>query len=72
MLERELHREEVALKSWKKRRARPLPGRHATLAQQRQQLLRRQTLTILSPGRLNEYQVIGRHLPTDTNPTPKL
>ena len=23
-------------------------------------------------GRLNEYQVIGRHLPTDTNPTPKL
>lgn len=24
------------------------------------------------PGRLNEYQVIGRHLPTDTNPTPKL
>ena len=25
-----------------------------------------------SLGRLNEYQVIGRHLPTDTNPTPKL
>jgi large subunit ribosomal protein L18Ae len=24
------------------------------------------------PGRLNEYQVIGRHLPTETNPTPKL
>ena len=23
-------------------------------------------------GRLNEYQVIGRHLPTETNPTPKL
>ena len=23
-------------------------------------------------GRLNEYQVIGRHLPTDSNPTPKL
>ena len=23
-------------------------------------------------GRLQEYQVIGRHLPTDTNPTPKL
>lgn len=23
-------------------------------------------------GRLNEYQVIGRHLPTDTNATPKL
>lgn len=23
-------------------------------------------------GRLTEYQVIGRHLPTDTNPTPKL
>jgi large subunit ribosomal protein L18Ae len=26
----------------------------------------------LLPGRLQEYQVIGRHLPTDTNPTPKL
>ena len=25
-----------------------------------------------SVGRLQEYQVIGRHLPTDTNPTPKL
>ncbi|KAL9134491.1 MAG: hypothetical protein Q9175_004323 [Cornicularia normoerica] len=25
-----------------------------------------------SDRRLNEYQVIGRHLPTDTNPTPKL
>lgn len=24
------------------------------------------------PGRLTEYQVIGRHLPTETNPTPKL
>ncbi|KAF1988547.1 ribosomal protein L18ae [Aulographum hederae CBS 113979] len=23
-------------------------------------------------GRLNEYQVIGRHLPSDANPTPKL
>ena len=23
-------------------------------------------------GRLNEYQVIGRHLPTETNSTPKL
>ena len=23
-------------------------------------------------GRLREYQVIGRHLPTETNPTPKL
>ncbi|EHY58672.1 60S ribosomal protein L20B [Exophiala dermatitidis] len=23
-------------------------------------------------GRLQEYQVIGRHLPTDSNPTPKL
>lgn len=23
-------------------------------------------------GRLHEYQVIGRHLPTDANPTPKL
>lgn len=23
-------------------------------------------------GRLKEYQVIGRHLPTDANPTPKL
>ena len=23
-------------------------------------------------GRLNEYQVIGRHLPTETQPTPKL
>ena len=25
-----------------------------------------------SLGRLTEYQVIGRHLPTETNPTPKL
>ena len=23
-------------------------------------------------GRLREYQVIGRHLPTETNPNPKL
>ncbi|KAK1149566.1 60S ribosomal protein L20B [Aspergillus melleus] len=23
-------------------------------------------------GRLTEYQVIGRHLPTEANPTPKL
>lgn len=23
-------------------------------------------------GRLTEYQVIGRHLPSDANPTPKL
>ena len=28
--------------------------------------------TTTLPGRLNEYQVVGRHLPTDTNPTPKL
>ena len=27
---------------------------------------------MLSAGRLNEYQVIGRHLPSDSNPTPKL
>ena len=26
----------------------------------------------VSTGRLNEYQVIGRHLPTETQPTPKL
>ena len=25
-----------------------------------------------STGRLQEYQVIGRHLPTEANPTPKL
>jgi len=25
-----------------------------------------------SSGRLKEYQVIGRHLPTETNPTPAL
>ncbi len=25
-----------------------------------------------SSGRLKEYQVIGRHLPTDAQPTPKL
>lgn len=25
-----------------------------------------------SSGRLTEYQVIGRHLPTEANPTPKL
>lgn len=24
------------------------------------------------PGRLTEYQVIGRHLPTEKNPAPKL
>lgn len=24
------------------------------------------------PGRLTEYQVIGRHLPNEANPTPKL
>lgn len=29
-------------------------------------------LTDLALGRLTEYQVIGRHLPTETNPTPKL
>ena len=29
-------------------------------------------LMAASTGRLNEYQVIGRHLPTETNPTPKL
>jgi hypothetical protein len=27
---------------------------------------------IMSAGRLQEYQVIGRHLPSDANPTPKL
>jgi large subunit ribosomal protein L18Ae len=32
----------------------------------------RSKLTTSPPGRLNEYQVIGRHLPTDANPTPKL
>ena len=26
----------------------------------------------ISSGRLTEYQVIGRHLPSETNPTPKL
>ena len=26
----------------------------------------------ISIGRLTEYQVIGRHLPTEANPTPKL
>lgn len=31
-----------------------------------------QSLTPFLPGRLTEYQVIGRHLPTETNPTPKL
>jgi large subunit ribosomal protein L18Ae len=25
-----------------------------------------------APGRLQEYQVIGRHLPSEANPTPKL
>ena len=29
-------------------------------------------LTVCSLGRLQEYQVIGRHLPTDSNPSPKL
>src|SRR3984957_9081024 len=29
-------------------------------------------LTSQTTGRLTEYQVIGRHLPTETNPTPKL
>jgi len=29
-------------------------------------------LTTQTTGRLTEYQVIGRHLPTETNPTPKL
>lgn len=29
-------------------------------------------LTMLASGRLQEYQVIGRHLPSETNPTPKL
>jgi hypothetical protein len=28
--------------------------------------------TALLPGRLQEYQVIGRHLPTESNPTPSL
>ena len=30
------------------------------------------TMTDKVAGRLNEYQVIGRHLPTEANPTPKL
>ena len=29
-------------------------------------------LTPRAIGRLTEYQVIGRHLPTEANPTPKL
>jgi large subunit ribosomal protein L18Ae len=29
-------------------------------------------LTTQTTGRLTEYQVIGRHLPTETNPTPML
>lgn len=29
-------------------------------------------LTRPLPGRLHEYQVIGRHLPTETNPEPSL
>ena len=29
-------------------------------------------LILVTIGRLNEYQVIGRHLPTETQPTPKL
>ncbi len=33
---------------------------------------RDQGLTFSLSGRLNEYQVIGRHLPTETQPTPKL
>ena len=36
------------------------------------EVVHNQKLTILRPGRLQEYQVIGRHLPTETNPTPKL
>lgn len=35
-------------------------------------LSRQPELTDLNVGRLKEYQVIGRHLPTETNPTPKL
>ena len=31
-----------------------------------------QLTDIATIGRLREYQVIGRHLPTETNPTPKL
>lgn len=34
-------------------------------------MAKEQALTVKS-GRLKEYQVIGRHLPTDANPTPKL
>ncbi|KAJ9406996.1 hypothetical protein DTO045G8_5383 [Paecilomyces variotii] len=30
------------------------------------------TTSSIKMGRLNEYQVIGRHLPTEANPTPKL
>jgi hypothetical protein len=32
----------------------------------------RKRLTRFAIGRLTEYQVIGRHLPTEANPTPKL
>lgn len=31
-----------------------------------------ETGTNIRPGRLQEYQVIGRHLPTEANPTPSL
>jgi hypothetical protein len=30
------------------------------------------TTNMMLPGRLQEYQVIGRHLPSETNPSPKL
>jgi len=29
-------------------------------------------MLMLEIGRLLEYQVVGRHLPTESNPTPKL
>jgi len=35
-------------------------------------LLGQPKLMAFNIGRLTEYQVIGRHLPTETNPTPKL
>lgn len=31
-----------------------------------------QGTNMLFPGRLHEYQVIGRHLPTEATPTPRL
>lgn len=31
-----------------------------------------ETLLTLTSGRMIEYQVVGRHLPTESNPTPKL